>query len=963
MCKGNNTTTSTTAPNPQAGALYSQLLNQAQNVAATPYQAYSGQLVAPVNAQQNLGIGGINQYANFAQPYIQQGAQYANQAAQPITGAQIQQYESPYTSQVVNATENQFNQQNAVQQSQLTGNAAAQGALGGDRVGVAQGTLAGQQQMAEAPVIAGLENQGYSTALQTALAEQQQMGNAAYSLGNLGTAGQNAGLSGASAQIGAGSLQQQTQQAQDQALYQQFINQQAYPFQTTQWLAGIGTGVGSQMGGTSSTTAPAPSLLGQVAGLGLAGVGAVGGTGGFGANGWLTGLLAAKDGGSIDPPKGLASGGVPGEPWSNGSSYVPGIQITSGRGAPAPPAAWQDPTLANLTKGISGLGSAFKGSGSGNTFGGFNYGSPDMAQAAQAGVQSGLSFDPLTGIVSKRGGRIERRPMVAGFGTGGMVRHYADGGGDDSFDDRWGGANDFTPLPATPSPGIVPQTPSGASWPDDYMAGLSPTMRWEQDYAALADKPSWNEAIRQSGDRYQSAASQPAMASGVVHAPSDNGRVYNLTDDMNAPGGTRAPDLGPGIDVADTRPPGLGSEAMAFAPSGSGAGEAFPRADAATSGPGGWNPSPAFWTGLTAAGLGMMASRSPFPGVAIGQGGLQGLEAYGAVQKQEEATKKTEADIENGRKKLELAAQQAQKKIELETKQLEQGKTPTGYRWNNGVLQGIPGGPADPEVAGKLAAAKKPATAVDDIDPVMLKRTAAQYNIIGGSALTNLGRGAQSGAVLQAVRKEAARQDEEAGVTPEQRAQIQAEYQGNKAAQRTLGTQEARMGTAAFEAEGAINLGRDVINKVPRTSFLPWNRLVQGFQNQTLDPNQAELFTRTQGIINAYSAVMARGANVTTDASRHRAEELLNTASNPEVYNRVLDTMQSEIEMAKNAPDRMRQFYMQRYGGQAAGGPGAAAPAGGQPGAAPGAGFTGRTATNPQTGQKLRETTSGQWVQ
>src|SRR4029077_21050707 len=135
--------------------------------------------------------------------------------------------------------------------------------------------------------------------------------------------------------------------------------------------------------------------------------------------------------------------------------------------------------------------------------------------------------------------------------------------------------------------------------------------------------------------------------------------------------------------------------------------------------------------------------------------------------------------------------------------------------------------------------------------------------------------------------------------------------------QRTLGTQEAKMGTAGFEARGAIQLGRDAIEHVPRTSFLPLNQLIQGFQKQTLSPEQAELFTRTQGIINAYAAVMARGANVTTDASRHRAEELLNTAADPAVYNRVLDTMNSEIEMAINAPDKMRDFYMKKYGAAA----------------------------------------------
>jgi hypothetical protein len=285
--KGSNTSTSSSAPNPQAMQVYQQLLQQAQGVAATPYNAYGGQLVAPVNQQQGAGIANINQYSGAAQPAIQTAEGMAQQAASPITQAQIQGYMSPYTQDVVNATQAQFNNQNQQQQQGVLGNAISQGALGGNRTAVAQSELANQQQLAQAPVIANLQNQGYQTGLSTALSQQQAQAAGAYSLGNLGVAGQNAGLTGANAQIGAGTLQQGTQQAQDSAAYQQFLNQQAYPFQTTQWLAGLGTGVGSQMGGTSQTTQPAPSLIGQLLGGVSSGAGILGASGAFGASGWL----------------------------------------------------------------------------------------------------------------------------------------------------------------------------------------------------------------------------------------------------------------------------------------------------------------------------------------------------------------------------------------------------------------------------------------------------------------------------------------------------------------------------------------------------------------------------------------------------------------------------------------------------------------------------------------------------
>jgi len=224
MGKGSQTTTNQTqsAPDPNAYQAYLGLMQRAQGVASTPYQPYGGELVAGVNQQQNTGIGGINQYANAAQPAI--GAAYGQAATSsaPLTQAGIQQYMSPYTQNVIDATQNQFNSANAQQLQQVKGNAIAQGALGGNREAVAEAETARQQQMAQAPVIAGLYNQGYGQAVNTAMGQQGIGLQGAGMMGNLGVAGQTAGLQGAGAQIGAGTLQQNTQQALDAANYQQY---------------------------------------------------------------------------------------------------------------------------------------------------------------------------------------------------------------------------------------------------------------------------------------------------------------------------------------------------------------------------------------------------------------------------------------------------------------------------------------------------------------------------------------------------------------------------------------------------------------------------------------------------------------------------------------------------------------------------------------------------------------------
>lgn len=299
---------------------------------------------------------------------------------------------------------------------------------------MAQAQLAGQQQLAQAPVLAGLANQGYQSGVQTALSQQQAQAQGAYSLGALGTAGQNAALTGAGAQVGAGTLQQSTQQAQDQTAYQQFLQQQAYPFQTTQWLAGIDTGVGSQLGGTStsngSTTSPAPSPFGQIAGLGLAAAGAF-----------------LKDGGAV---RGFdTGGGIGGTPYAGSSGWVPSIGITAGHGAPSPqggpnaPAQQQQMDPLKMASSAADLSKKLQG--------GFGFGTPMNIDSGGYAGTGGFDLGTEGGVTGGLGGLYARGGHVRGYDDGGMVAGlYVP-----TFDQRFNGSQDI------PSPLDTAQWPAG----------------------------------------------------------------------------------------------------------------------------------------------------------------------------------------------------------------------------------------------------------------------------------------------------------------------------------------------------------------------------------------------------------------------------------------------------------------------------------------------------------------------
>jgi len=334
-------------------------LNAAAGPAVSDLALSGGQGI--VNAA-NSGAGGI--YGATGR-----GVRDIQRASASFTPGGIADWYSPFQQSVMDTAADQMAHLNEQQRQGIVGNSISRGSWGGDRSAVAEALLAGEQQRAQAPVLAQLANSGFNSAaglaaqranmlqqgataagnlglqgatsagglgvqgatsgnnlavqgaatraglqnsvgsqlLQQLLA-QQQLGigtnkaqadlaqQAGYGMAGLGREALNSTLTGAQALSATGAQQQQQAQANLNVPYQQFLAAQQYPFQTTGWLANIGSGLGSASGGTSTTSQPAPSALSQVAGLGMTGAGIIGATGGFGANGWLSNLFARGGG-------------------------------------------------------------------------------------------------------------------------------------------------------------------------------------------------------------------------------------------------------------------------------------------------------------------------------------------------------------------------------------------------------------------------------------------------------------------------------------------------------------------------------------------------------------------------------------------------------------------------------------------------------------------------------------------
>jgi len=264
-----------------AGPYVTNMLGQAQAIAAQPYQTYQGPLTAgPSSLQSNLfsGLGSINIPSNYGQSWSSQGAptmpnvnvpsqtQSVSQAGagdtstsgmtntqmgQPGNNSIAAQYMNPYLQQSLTPQLNLLAQQAQTNEQSDLGKLTSQGAFGGSRQAVLQGmdqnALLGQQ--------ANLIGQGYNTAYQNAMQQfnndQTNANQVVNTLGNIG--GQ----------------QQAINQAGVTADYNEFVNQRNYPQTMVQFEQSMLQGLPiSTVYNQPATQTPAQQLVGGIGTLG-----------------------------------------------------------------------------------------------------------------------------------------------------------------------------------------------------------------------------------------------------------------------------------------------------------------------------------------------------------------------------------------------------------------------------------------------------------------------------------------------------------------------------------------------------------------------------------------------------------------------------------------------------------------------------------------------------------------------
>ena len=309
---GSTTTTEQKMPAFQEQFLKETVIPYAQDIAGREFTPYEGERVAGMSGLQQQAMGGYGAlsmgsplYGQAAETYGQLSQMQAPtaDAAQigqvgTLAGADIGQYMSPYTQQVIESGLRDIGGAQDMALGQQGAQATAAKALGGSRHGVAEAEtrkaygqqaadfigkqranafqqaqqaaqfdITGQQQraiqQAQLGQQAGLANQ------QAALQAAQMRGSAAAGLGGIAGQQLQSQLAGLGAQMQAGEASRGLNQAALDAMYAEFARQQDFPLTGLSALTSAASGIPSGYGTTTQQYGGMGPALGAFGSLGM----------------------------------------------------------------------------------------------------------------------------------------------------------------------------------------------------------------------------------------------------------------------------------------------------------------------------------------------------------------------------------------------------------------------------------------------------------------------------------------------------------------------------------------------------------------------------------------------------------------------------------------------------------------------------------------------------------------------
>ena len=281
----------TILPNYQEDFLQ-KLLTDVRATAEQPVEFPEVQVAGLTPLQQQAIQRGVEGVGSF-QPLLQEGSDILGMGVSALMPDQNQAFMNPFIEQVLDRNLADITRQGDIARQKIDSQAAQQGAFGGSRQAIANQEL--QRNLADtfARQSAGLRAQAFESAQDRAQKASELFTKAGIATAGLGEAQQGANIRDVQLLSGLGGQEQTQQQRELDALRSTSLSQQFEPYQRLSFMSDVFRGIPSTATQLTTATAPKPSTISQIAGIGtgLLGMSQAGMFGTGGISGLLGGLF------------------------------------------------------------------------------------------------------------------------------------------------------------------------------------------------------------------------------------------------------------------------------------------------------------------------------------------------------------------------------------------------------------------------------------------------------------------------------------------------------------------------------------------------------------------------------------------------------------------------------------------------------------------------------------------------
>lgn len=265
------------------------------------YSPYGGQRTADFSGDQLAAFAGVRGLQGKYDPLLTNASQLAMKLGEGITPESIQQFLNPYQQNVIDINKRNASTDFDKQLLDIQNLQKNVGSFGGSRTAIAESEARNNLNRLLSDIQTQGSHQGYESALQASLANQQLQQSSLAGMLNTASTGQGVDLGSLEALRQTGAQQQALSQAGLDVNYGDFLEQRQWPYQQAQFgLSGLlpiaeltratvsksntegsqtqssGSGIGSALMGLATTAMGLPGVGSAISGaLGLGGMGSL----------------------------------------------------------------------------------------------------------------------------------------------------------------------------------------------------------------------------------------------------------------------------------------------------------------------------------------------------------------------------------------------------------------------------------------------------------------------------------------------------------------------------------------------------------------------------------------------------------------------------------------------------------------------------------------------------------------